>query len=170
MLLGKNIFARLQTINAPVLNNPFATAYIYGLLFGPMTLPCTGPIILSAFTLGTGTADVIDGLTYFFFFGLGFGWPLVLLPLIALPVQRRLVSWLSSYHDIFNHASGILLIAVGIFGILTELIPQIWASFYLTPSMQLLYWLLTLLLTVLTGYRIYRAQQQHRELSSEYSA
>lgn len=155
MLLGKNPFATMQTAQAPVLSNPYATAYVYGLFFGPMTLPCTGPIILSAFTVGTGAGAVIDGLVFFFFFGLGFGYPLVLLPIIAMPLQRRIVGWLSQNHDALNHASGILLIAVGIFGIITELGTFYLSGFYLTQAQQLLYWLVALILTIAVGYMSY---------------
>lgn len=163
MLMGRNPFATLETIEAPVLSNPYATAYTYGLLFGPMTLPCTGPIILSAFTVGTGAGDVLGGLAYFFFFGLGFGWPLVILPLIALPIQRRVVGWLAKNHDALNHASGMLLIAVGIFGILTELVPQLWVSFYLNQAMQIGYWIVALLITIAIGYRTYRATHKAKK-------
>ena len=91
LLLDRNPFARLTTAQSPMLRNPYAAAYVYGLLFGPMTLPCTGPMITSAFFLGASDSHLlVDGLVYFLFFGLGFGWPLVVLPLIALPVQRRL--------------------------------------------------------------------------------
>lgn len=148
MLMGHNPFARLQTAQAPVFRNPYLTAYAYGMLFGPMTLPCTGPIIISAFTVGSGAADVIDGLVYFFFFGLGFGWPMVVLPLLALPFQRRIVRALASRHEALTRASGVLLVAVGIFGILTELVPQITPDFYLDQPVQLLYWFLTLILAL----------------------
>lgn len=168
LLTGRNPFATLQTLQAPIFRNPYLTAYVYGLLFGPMTLPCTGPIILSAFTVGTGTGAVVDGLVYFFFFGLGFGWPLVLLPLIALPLQRRIVSWLAHYHEVLNHASGILLIAVGLFGILTELLPQIWVDFYLDQTGQLLYWLLVAVLTAISAYRLYRLEK--KRVSAQDSA
>ncbi len=151
MLIGRNPFATLQTTQAPMLRNPYLTAYVYGLFFGPMTLPCTGPIILSAFTLGSGISSVASGLSYFFFFGLGFGWPLVLLPVLALPFQRRIVGWLSRNHDMLNIASGILLIAVGIFGILTELLPQYRTGFYLNQTMQLGYWAIVAVLTIVVA-------------------
>nr|MCU0494775.1 hypothetical protein [Chloroflexaceae bacterium] len=90
MLFGYNPFARLATAQMPLMQNPLAAAYVYGLLLGPMTLPCTGPLIVSAFVIGAGNvASLADGLAYFLAFGLGFGWPLVLLPLLALSAQRR---------------------------------------------------------------------------------
>lgn len=152
MLLDRNPFATLQTIEAPMLSNRYATAYVYGLLFGPMTLPCTGPLVVSAFTLGTDVASLLDGIVYFLFFGLGFGWPLLLLPLFALPLQRNLVSWLSRHHTVLNRASGVLLVAIGLFGILTELIPQLVVSFEFGLPLQLTYWLVTLLVAVGVAY------------------
>lgn len=164
MLLGKNPFATLQTAQAPILKNSYLTAYVYGLLFGPMTLPCTGPIIISAFTIGSGVGDVANGLLFFLFFGLGFGWPLVVLPLLAASFQRRIVSVLAHHHHVLTRAAGVLLIAVGIFGILTELIPQISATFYLEQSHQLIYWAVTALVTFAVGYMTYRHDQQSAEM------
>src|SRR5215207_4738271 len=43
VLVGRKPFARLATTQAPVFRNPFLTAFCYGLLLGPMTLPCAGP-------------------------------------------------------------------------------------------------------------------------------
>ncbi|MCK6576856.1 MAG: hypothetical protein L6Q98_01995 [Anaerolineae bacterium] len=141
LLLDRNPFARLAFGGAPLVGNPYAAAYLYGLLFGPMTLPCTGPIITSAFVLGAGDAGALaDGLLYFLAFGLGFGWPLALLPLAAIPLQRRLIGWLTGHHRLLNQASGLLLIAVGVFGILTELVPNYVAGFEIAPEGWAFYW------------------------------
>jgi cytochrome c-type biogenesis protein len=126
MLFGKNPFNRLSTTQAPLLRNPFAAAYLYGLLLGPMTLPCTGPIIVSAFLLGAGsTAGLAGELLYFLVFGLGFGWPLVLLPFVALPLQRRFTGWTTRNYGALTRFSGVLLIAIGLFGIIVDLAPNI---------------------------------------------
>ncbi|MBZ0278753.1 MAG: hypothetical protein K8I60_21575 [Anaerolineae bacterium] len=164
MLLDKNPFARFSTAQAPVLRNPYLTAYVYGLFFGPMTLPCTGPIILGAFTLGAGnTGELVNGLLYFLAFGLGFGWPLALLPLVAMPLQRRLVGWLGRHHLLLNRASGILLVAVGIFGILTELLPNYTGQDdILGPNGWLIYWLAVAVIAVGIGYVTYRAENQRQ--------
>ena len=126
MLSGRNPFNRLQTVQTPLLRNPYIGAFVYGLLLGPMTLPCTGPIILSAFLLGTNSAaDLADGLLYFFFFGLGFGWPLVLLPFLAVSFQRQLIGWTTKNYKLLTRVSGMLLIAIGLGGIYVELLPQL---------------------------------------------
>ncbi len=126
MLLDRNPFAKLATARSPMLRNPYISAYLYGLMFGPMTLPCTAPVIATAFLYGAGTFEGLrDGVIYFLAFGVGFGWPLMLLPILALPFQRRLVRLLARNNKPISRASGVLMIAVGIFGIVTELVPQL---------------------------------------------
>lgn len=126
MLTGRNPFARLATVQAPILKNPYATAYVYGLLLGPMTLPCTGPLITSAFVVGAASFSALaDGLLYFLFFGLGFGWPLVVLPFFAMSVQRQFTGWLNEHHLLLTRVSGVLLLLVGLIGIYTELVPNV---------------------------------------------
>jgi cytochrome c-type biogenesis protein len=126
MLLGRNPFARLAQLQSPVFGSPYLTAYVYGLLFGPMTLPCTGTVVTVAFLRGAAGGDALTGeILYFLAFGLGFGWPLVLLPLVALPVQRQLVGWLARNHLVLTRVSGLLLIGIGIFGFVTEIVPNV---------------------------------------------
>lgn len=126
MLTGRNPFNRLATIQTPVLRNPYIGAYVYGLLLGPMTLPCIGPIIVSAFLLGAGNfAALADGLAYFLFFGLGFGWPLVVIPLLAAPFQTQLTRWTTRNYKTLTRVSGALLLAIGLFGLTTEVLPNI---------------------------------------------
>lgn len=126
MLAGYNPFARLSTTQMPVLGNRYATAYAYGLLLGPMTLPCTGPIITSAFLLGANDfAMLADGLLYFLAFGLGFGWVLVVLPFLALPLQRRVTRLLTNNYRLLTRASGVLLIGIALLGLVTEILPNI---------------------------------------------
>ena len=126
MLAGKNPFNRLGTVQAPLLKNPYLAAYVYGLLLGPMTLPCAGPMIFSAFLVGAGSFAVLaDGLVYFFFFGLGFGWPLVVLPLVALPLQRHSTGWLTRNYKLLTRISGVLLVGIGLFGVWTEVLPNL---------------------------------------------
>ncbi len=125
MLMGFNPFNRLATVQAPMLKNPYITAYLYGLFLGPMTLPCTGPIILSSILLASGsTQTLFREMGFFLAFGIGFGWPLVVLPLFAMPLQRRTTGWLNKNHGLLTRISGIIIIAIGIWGIKTEIIPQ----------------------------------------------
>jgi cytochrome c-type biogenesis protein len=90
-------------------------------LLAPMTLPCTGPLIISAFVLGVGdVGSLAEGLLYFLAFGLGFGWPLVVLPLVAVPVQRQFTQWFSAHYKLIGRVAGLLLVGIGLLGIYTD--------------------------------------------------
>lgn len=125
MLFGRNPFARVAVSSAPVLRNPAATAYLYGMALAPMTLPCTGPLIISAFTIGSvaGAGSLVGSIGYFVAFGLGFGWPLVLLPLLAGPAQRVITRFLTRHHRTVGIASGLLLISISVLGIVNDVVP-----------------------------------------------
>jgi cytochrome c-type biogenesis protein len=124
LLLGKSPFARLATAQAPVFRSPFLTAFAYGLLLGPMTLPCVGPLVVSAFVVGAGSiTSLASSLAYTLAFGLGFGWPLILLPVLAGPAQRAFTRWLTDRYGLLTRASGVLLVAIGLFGAWTDLLP-----------------------------------------------
>ena len=129
MLVGRNPFHALSVSQAPLLQNRYLGAYAYGLLLGPMTLPCTGPLIVSAFLIGAGSAQALgSSLLYFVAFGLGFGWPLVVLPLVAQPFQRRFVHWTTGHYRALTLVSGLLLVLIGILGLTFEVIPNLQLS------------------------------------------
>ena len=51
LLLDHNPFKALPQIQLPVLRHPYGNAYVYGLLYGPIALPCSGPMVVSIFAL-----------------------------------------------------------------------------------------------------------------------
>lgn len=126
MILGRNPFSRMTATQVPIMRNSFVTAFLYGLLLGPMTLPCTGPLVISTFVLGVGDfGSLVDGILYFVAFGLGFGWPLIALPLVAAPVQRQMTRFLTRHYAVVGRLSGSLLIIVAIFGFWVDVLPNI---------------------------------------------
>jgi len=126
MIAGRNPFKRMATVQAPVVSNPVATAFLYGMLLGPMTLPCTGPIVISTFILGVDDFGTLsDGILYFLAFGFGFGWPLILLPVLATPFQRSLTRWLTHHSVAITRVSGLMLVGVALAGFWFDVIPNI---------------------------------------------
>lgn len=124
MLANRNPFVRFSTVQVPVVNNPYITAFLYGVFLAPMTLPCTGPLVISTFILGAGsTTSLINEILYFLFFGLGFGWPLVALPLVATSMQKGFLNWMTQNHALLNRLAGVLLIAVGLWSFWVEALP-----------------------------------------------
>lgn len=115
MLININPFKQIPQINIPFLKHPFANAYVYGLLYGPITLPCSGPLILGIFAYSFTAGEVISKLGVFFWFGIGFGIPLLILSLLSGASQRWITRQFARRARLVNLIGGILLVGVAIF-------------------------------------------------------
>ena len=120
LLLGRNPFNRLPGTRAPIVANPYAQAYLYAILLGPIALPCAGPFLVSLLGISLGVADAFGKIGTFVFFGLGFGLPLVLLSLLTSVRSRDVVRWVLAHHRAIEVGSGVLLIAVGTLDLLDK--------------------------------------------------
>lgn len=120
LLANQNPFVRLAQIQVPVIDNPYANAFVYGMLYGPIALPCIAPQLVTLLTLSLTLSDFIETLSFFFVFGLGFGIPLFLLSLIGHLQQRRIVSFFTRHYRIGNLIAGALLVGVGLWGLFQE--------------------------------------------------
>jgi cytochrome c-type biogenesis protein len=115
LLLDRNPFKSLPQIQVPVLRHPLLNAYLYGLLYGPIALPCSGPLLVGIFALSFTVEEAFSKLWVFVWFGLGFGIPLLLLSLLSGVFQRRLTSFLARHSRIINVFGGLLLVGVAIY-------------------------------------------------------
>jgi len=115
LLLNINPFKSLPQIQIPVVSHPFVNAFIYGLLYGPIALPCSGPLVVSVFALSLTASEVFRQLNVFFWFGMGFGIPLLLLSFLSGAAQRWITRQFAMRARLINVVSGLLLLGVGIY-------------------------------------------------------
>jgi len=115
LLLNINPFKRLPQVQVPVLSHPFVNAFTYGLLYGPIALPCSGPLVVSVFALSLTASEVLSQLNIFFWFGMGFGIPLLLLSFLSGAAQRWITRQFAMRARLINVISGLLLFGVGIY-------------------------------------------------------
>ncbi len=113
LLADVNVFKNLPQLRGPVLANPYVNAFVYGLLYGPIALPCSGPLVVSVFALSITAAEAVSRLSVFLWFGLGFGLPLLVLSLLSGAAQRALTRFFARHARAVNVLGGLLLIAVG---------------------------------------------------------
>jgi len=117
LLLDHNPFKTLPQIRVPVLRHPFLNAYTYGLLYGPIALPCSGPLVVGIFALSLTTGQALNKLWVFLWFGLGFGLPLLVLSLLSGALQRQLTTLFVRHTRVVNIVGGLLLIGVAIYDV-----------------------------------------------------
>ncbi|MGE5376776.1 MAG: cytochrome c biogenesis CcdA family protein [Bacteroidota bacterium] len=115
LLLDINIFTTLPQVQVPVLHHPFLNAYVYGLLYGPLTLPCSGPLVVSIFVLSLSPGEALGKLWMFLWFGIGFGMPLLILSVLSGGLQRQLTGLFARHGRLINTAGGLLLIGIVVY-------------------------------------------------------
>ncbi|MEX0765930.1 MAG: cytochrome c biogenesis protein CcdA [bacterium] len=115
LLLNRNVFMRIPQLSVPVFGHPLLGAYAYGLIYGPITLPCSATLVVGVFALSFTTAQFASNLVFFALFGVGFGLPLLILSLLGQSRQSGLSHLLAARSLLFNRVSGLILIAVGIY-------------------------------------------------------
>ena len=115
LLLDRNPFKRLPQMQVPLLSNRYVNAFVYGLLYGPIALPCSGPLVVSIFALSLNATEALGKLATFLWFGLGFGLPLLLLSFLSGATQRWLTRQFALHARAINLAGGALLVAVGVY-------------------------------------------------------
>lgn len=120
LLLNINPFKKLPQIQVPLLSHPFANAFIYGLLYGPIALPCSGPLVVSIFALSLTVADALGKLNVFLWFGLGFGIPLLLLSFFSGAAQRWVTRQFAIRARLINVISGLLLLGIGLYDLIVN--------------------------------------------------
>ncbi len=115
LLAGRNPFTLLPQIQSPVLGHPYANAYLYGLLYGPIALPCSGPMVVSIFALSLTLGEALQQVWMFLWFGLGLGLPLLALSFFSLVLQRRLMAFVVRHERLTHVAGGLPLVAIAIY-------------------------------------------------------
>jgi cytochrome c-type biogenesis protein len=121
LLLNINPFKTLPQVQVPVLSHPFVNAFVYGLLYGPIALPCSGPLVVSIFALSLTAGEFFSKLNIFFWFGMGFGIPLLALSFLSGTAQRWITRQFEQRARLINIISGVLLVAVGIYDLISNL-------------------------------------------------
>lgn len=120
LLANINPFNRLPTIPVPLLSHPFVNAFVYGMLYGPIILPCSGPLVVSIFAYSLTVGELLEKLSVFLWFGLGFGLPLLLLSLLSGSIQRWITRQFALHSRLLNIIGGILLMGVAIYDLIAN--------------------------------------------------
>ena len=120
LMANINPFKQLPQIKIPALAYPYANAFIYGLLYGPIAFPCSGPLVISIFALSLKSGLLWARMATFLWFGLGFGLPLLLLSFVGGALQRPITLFFARHARKVNFVSGLLILVLGIYDLLVN--------------------------------------------------
>jgi len=126
LLMGRNPFVRLPQPSPAAFGRagPYAGSFLYGLLFAPIALPCSGPFLVGIFLASLTLGDALRQLGFFAAFGVGFGLPLLALGLIGQVRARDLARAMVRWERIIQLVLGVALIVIGAWDLWTNL-PQV---------------------------------------------
>jgi cytochrome c-type biogenesis protein len=126
LLLGRNPFAGLPQISPAALGRggPITGSFLYGLLFAPIALPCSGPFLIGIFVASLTVGDALRQLLFFAAFGIGFGLPLLALGLLGELRGRDLARAMVRWERPLQVVMGVTLLAIGVWDLWTNL-PQV---------------------------------------------
>jgi len=115
LIFDKNPFKSLPQIKIPALQHPFANAFVYGLLYGPIALPCSGALVVSIFAISLQSGAFFARLSTFLWFGLGFGLPLLVLSFLSGALQRPITRFFARHSRWVNLVSGLVILGLGLY-------------------------------------------------------
>lgn len=115
LIFNRNPFKKLPQIQIPVVSHPYANAFLYGLLYGPIALPCSGPLVVSIFAISLQSGGFLARLGTFLLFGIGFGLPLFLLSFLGGALQKPITRFFARNARWVNLVSGLLILGLGVY-------------------------------------------------------
>jgi cytochrome c-type biogenesis protein len=122
LLLGMSPFAKLPTVQVGAGGGgPILSAYVYGLLYGPIALPCSATFVVAIFTLSLSVASFVEKLIFFLVFGLGFGVPLLVISLLAEARRAALLRAFTRNYGVVARIAGAILVVVGVWDLWNNL-------------------------------------------------
>ncbi|HSB89389.1 MAG TPA: cytochrome c biogenesis protein CcdA [Anaerolineales bacterium] len=129
LLVDRNPFQRFPQLRAPVVSHPYAGAFLYGLLYGPIAFPCSGPLVVGLFAFSLTAGQALDQLSVFLWFGVGFGLPLLMLSFASAASQRHLTRLFARHARAISWVGGAMLVAVAAY--------DLWSNWeFLRPYLQ----------------------------------
>jgi cytochrome c-type biogenesis protein len=123
LLVGVNPFARMpQPTSASFRGRgPAVGAFLYGLLFAPLAVPCSGPFLVGIFAFSLTIADALARFAFFVAFGIGFGMPLFLIGSLGQLRGASLARTVSRHERAIQIVLGGALLAVGVWDLSVNL-------------------------------------------------
>ena len=102
-------------VHAPIKENPYWSAFLFGFFFGAIVIPCNPGFIAAFFARSLLVVSPVANILNFLFFGLGIGFPLLVLAQLSSARSQALISWLTARKKGLNRIAGIIMLGISIY-------------------------------------------------------
>lgn len=110
-----DIWRFLPKGRAPVVGNPWATAFWYGFFFGAIVVPCNPGFIAILFARAVSTIDFTQNVFRFLFFGIGVGFPLLVLAGVSSAATDAVMNFLTKHGKWVNLIAGLIMLGISLY-------------------------------------------------------
>lgn len=115
LIFNMDIGRFMPKLHAPVLKNPLLSAFIFGLFFGAIVLPCNPASLAILFAVSTSVTSFITNFVSFLLFGIGMALPLLILTLLSAAKSKIIIDLLTKYRKGINAVSGIIMLLISLY-------------------------------------------------------
>lgn len=98
-------------------------AFLLGLFFGIIILPCNAVAVVALLAIGTTTTGLLANLGSFLSFGIGMSLPLLVFAGISEARSREILAWLTRHRRIINIVAGVVMLGVSLYYLLVVFFP-----------------------------------------------
>lgn len=105
----------LPRSKTPKARNPYMTAFLYGVFFGAIVIPCQPAFIATLFAIAVSSPGFLVNMLRFLLFGLGIGFPLLLFLADSAKSSRRMIGFLVGNRRKLNLGSGVIVLFVSVY-------------------------------------------------------
>lgn len=112
LILNVDVGRFLPKARFRVARNPWASALSYGLFFGAIVVPCNPLFIAALFTRTISAVSFLENMLQFLFFGVGIGFPLLILAAISSAAADSVISFLTKHKRVINLIAGLTMLGI----------------------------------------------------------
>ena len=104
----------VTTIRVPRVGRPLPAAFLLGLVFGVIILPCNAAAIAVLLALGSTTSGFAEGLGSFLCFGFGITFPLIIIANLSEVRKRQFNAFLYRNQKRIRQISGLVMLGISL--------------------------------------------------------
>jgi len=114
LLLDSDALPSFGTFPAPLAYPPHGEAFLLGLLFGVIILPCNAAVMLFLIALATTASGFTESLGVFLAFGSGMTLPLLMIAAISRFRSRQVMDFLSRHRFLVRRSAGLVMLLIAV--------------------------------------------------------
>lgn len=105
----------LPKAHAPIARSPWISAFLFGFFFGAIVVPCNPLFIAALFARTISAVDYLENVLRFLFFGVGIGFPLLVLAAISSAATNAIINFLTKYKRVINLSAGLIMLGISLY-------------------------------------------------------